>query len=109
MILAMLEMTALPAKRKEFLQTVQAMIQKIRKEKGCIKCYACQDIEDENTFRLLEEWETQKDLDNHLRSDLFTVLLGVKNLLSEPLEINFTVGSSTTGMEVVKSVRGESG
>ena len=107
MILAILEMTALPAKRKEFLQTVQAMIQKIRKEKGCIKCYACQDIEDENTFRLLEEWETQQNLDHYLRSDLFTVLLGAKNLMSEPLEIKFNTVSFTAGMEAVKTARGK--
>ena len=86
MILVTMKMVVLPVKRKEFLQTIQALIQSIRNEKGCIKCSACQDIENKNIFRLLEEWETQQDLDHYLRSDLFTVLLGAKNLLSEPME-----------------------
>ena len=107
MILAIIEMNARPAKRKELSQTLHALIQELRKEKGCIKCSACQDIETENSFHLIEEWETNQHLDNHLRSELFTVLLGAKNLLSEPLEIKFNAVSSITGMEVVKAVRGK--
>ena len=69
MILVIMEMTTLPAKRKEFLQTVQALIQSIRKEKGCLKCAACQDIENENAFCMIQGWQTQKELDRYLRSD----------------------------------------
>ncbi len=107
MILVTMEMTVLPAKRKEFLQTARALIQSIRKEKGCIKCSACQDIEDENTFCMIQGWETQKELDRYLQSDLFEVLLGTKNFLSEPCEINFNTVSSTTGIETVKKARGK--
>ena len=107
MILAIIEMNARPAKRKELLQTLHALIQELRKEKGCIKCSACQNIETENSFRLIEEWETKQHIDNHLRSELFTVLLGTKNLMSEPLEIKFNEVSSTIGMEMVKSARGK--
>jgi len=107
MILVIMEMTTLPSKRKEFSQTVRALIQEIRNKKGCKKCSACQDIEDENTFRLIEGWETQKELDRYLRSDLFEVLLGTKNFLSKPCEINFNTVSSTTGIEAVKKARGK--
>ena len=101
MILVRMKMTVLPVKRKEFLQTIQALVPSIRKEKGCIKCSACQDIENENTFRLIEEWETQQDLDNHLTSDLFDVLLGTKNFMSESLEsISYTV--STFGIAAIE-------
>ena len=105
MILATIEMSALPSKRKELLQTLHAIMQQIRNVKGCTKCAACNDIENENIFRLIEKWKTQLDIDNHLRSDIFTVLLGAKNLLSEPLEIKFIPVSSTAGMEAVKKVR----
>ena len=99
MILVIMEMTTLPAKRKEFFQTVQALIQSIRQEKGCIKCSACQDVENENSFCMIQGWETQKELDRYLQSDLFDVLLGTKNFLSEPWEININTVVSTSGIE----------
>lgn len=46
-----------------------------------------QNAEDENDFLLLETWEDRKALDDHLQSIRFTVLLGVKSLLSRPPEI----------------------
>jgi quinol monooxygenase YgiN len=76
-------MTALPAKRKEFLQTVQALIHKILKEMNCTKCSVCQDVEDENSFCIIQKWENQKALNRYLQSDLFEVLLGTKNLISK--------------------------
>ncbi len=107
MILVIMKMTVLPVKRKEFLQTLHALIQSIRKEKGCIKCSACLDIKDENTFYMIQGWETQKELDSYLQSDLFEVLLGTKKFLSEPCEIKFYTVSSTTGIETVKKARGK--
>ena len=107
MILAIIKMTVFPAKRKEFLLTIQALIQSIRKEKGCIRCTAYQDIEDENTFCMIQGWKTQNELDRYLQSDLFEVLLGTKNFLSEPCEINFNTVSSTNGIETVKKARGK--
>jgi len=82
--------------------------QQIRKEKGCVSCSLWHDIENKNTFCLIEEWKTQPDFDNYLRSDLFTVLLGTKNLMSQPLKIKFNKVSSTSGLEAVKAARGES-
>jgi quinol monooxygenase YgiN len=79
----------------------------LKKEKGCIKCSACQDIENENAFCMIQGWETQKDLDSYLRSDLFEVLLGTKKFLSKPWEINFNTVSSTTEFEAVKKERGK--
>ena len=109
MILVIIKMTALPAKRKESLQTVQALIQSIRKLRGCVNCAACQDVEDENSFCLIQEWENQKALNKYLQSDLFDVLLGIKNFLSDDLEINFNTVSSTTGIDAIKKrVKGQS-
>lgn len=109
MILAIIDMTVIPAKRKELLQTVQALVQTICREKGCIKCAACQDLEDENTFCMIQCWKSQKELDHYLQSDLFDVLLGTKNFLSKPWDINFNTVSSTTGIEAVKKARGKTG
>ena len=106
MILAIIKMNALPTKRKELLQKFQALIQPMRKEKGCLHCSVYLDIENKNTFCMIEEWQTQEDMDNHLRSDLFSVLLGAKTLLRAPPEIIFNTVSNKAGMEAVRAAQG---
>jgi quinol monooxygenase YgiN len=46
------------------------------------------DIEDENLIYLRTEWQTKRNLDAHLRSPLFSVLLGAMKLLDKEPEIN---------------------
>jgi quinol monooxygenase YgiN len=45
--------------------------------------------EDENRFFLLEEWDTQENLKNHLKSEHFKIIRGAMNLLQEPYEMMF--------------------
>jgi len=46
-------------------------------------------MENENELRILEEWDTRKNLNSHLKSEHFKVLRGAMNLLQEPYEIMF--------------------
>ena len=108
MIIATINIKVIQEKRAELLQTLRSMTKQILKEKGCKSCDFYQDVEDKNAFTLAEEWETQEDMDNHIKSDMFCALLGTKNLLSEPPEIKFRVVSYAAGMEVVEKVREES-
>lgn len=88
--------------RKEFLQTLNLLIGRIRYEKGCIRYNAYQDVENQNVFIIVEEWKTQADLDKHLRSDKFGVLLGALKLLSDTPEIKFSMMAQTTEIEALR-------
>jgi quinol monooxygenase YgiN len=98
-------MNVVPKKRKELHQTIRALVDSIRKEEGCQICRLYQDTENKNTFSLIEEWENKENLDKHLRSECFSVLLGAMNLLSKQPEIKFNTVSDTAGIEVLKEVR----
>jgi len=89
MILVIIRMKVLSEKRLEFSQTIASLTGFIRKEKGCLRCNFCQNIEDENELYLIEEWDTQKSLQNHLRSDRFRVFRGAMSLLKEPYRMVF--------------------
>ena len=106
MIIAAIEMNVVPEKRRELIQTVHAMNELIRKEKGCLSAGLYTDTEKETRFCLVQEWENQENLDRYLRSDRFAALLGTKGLLCEPLEVKFKVVSHTTGIEAVSTARG---
>lgn len=87
------------------MQTLLSMIESSRKEKGCLSYDVYCDIEGKTVFSLIEEWETREDLDRHMGSERFSVLLGTKSLLAKPLEINIHTVSLSEGMEVVNALR----
>ena len=98
-------MNALPEKQKEVMQTLTSMIEPTAKEKGCLSYEVFRDIEDKNVLSLIEEWETRDDLSRHISSDRFTVLLGIKSLLSEPSKIRIYTVSHSEGMESIHAAR----
>ncbi len=101
MILVILRMKVLSEKRMELSQTIASLIGSIRKEKGCRRCDFCQSIEDENRLFLLEEWDTQENLNSYLKSGRFRVLRGAMNLLKEPYEMMFYTVFHPEGMEEI--------
>jgi quinol monooxygenase YgiN len=107
MIIVKITMTARPEKRKEVMQTLLSMVEPTLKEKGCLSYQVFQGIEDENLFSLIKEWKTREDLDRHLRTDRFGVLLGTKILLNEQQSIQIHTISHSEGIESVHSARGK--
>ena len=101
MIIAITIMDVFPEKQKEVLQTLLSMIEPPGKGKGCLSYGIFCDIEDRNIFNLISAWETRKHLDHFLRSDRFSVLLGTKSLLFEPLKIQIFTVSDSEGIEAV--------
>jgi quinol monooxygenase YgiN len=106
-IIVRITMNALMEKRTEVMQTLLSMIEPTEGERGCLSCHVFRDIEDKNDFDLVLEWETREDLDHYIRSDRFSVLLGTKSLLLEPLQIGIHTVSRSEGIEAVKASRGK--
>ena len=94
-------MKALSKKHMELSQTIASLIGSIRAEKGCKRCDFYQSIEDENELCLFEEWDTQQNLKNYLKSGRFRVLRGAMNLLKEPYEMMFHTVIHSAGMEEI--------
>jgi quinol monooxygenase YgiN len=86
MILFIIRMKVLAEKRKELCQTMALLIGSLRTEKGCRRCDFYQSMEDENQLCILQEWDTRKNLNSHLKSERFKVLRGAMSLLQESYE-----------------------
>ncbi len=106
MIITRITLKALMEKRTEMMQTLISMIAPAGKEKGCLSYDVFCDIETNAVFNLFEEWETREDLDRHIRSERFSVLLGTKSLLAKPPEMKIHTVSHSEGMGVVNALRG---
>ncbi|MEE4265686.1 MAG: antibiotic biosynthesis monooxygenase family protein [Desulfobacteraceae bacterium] len=107
MIVVKITMSVLPEKQKELLQTLSSIIWPMEMEPGCLAYAAFCDIEDKNLLILLEEWKTRKDLDHHLKSEMFGVLLGTRSLLNEPHGIQIHTIHKSEGLEAVNAARGK--
>ena len=107
MILVRTIMNVLPEKQKEVLQTLLALHEQPDKASGCQSYGIFCDIEDKNIFSLISEWRTREDLDRHVRSERFSVLLGTRSLLSTPMEMKIHTVSGSEGMETFNTLRGK--
>jgi quinol monooxygenase YgiN len=105
MIDATIKITVPPEKLKEVLQTFRAILGPIRREQGCISCNCYVDAEADNNIFFKEEWKTSEDLDTHLRSVHFGVLIGAMKLLIKEPDIRFDTIASTAGAEAIKAAR----
>ena len=107
MIIVRITIKALMEKRTEIMQTLLSMVEPAGKEKGCLSYEVFCDIEFKTVFNLFEEWETREDLDRHIQSERFSVLLGTKSLLAKPSGISIHTVSHSEGVEVVNALRGK--
>ena len=105
MVLVQITMNVLPEKQLEFVQTILSMIEPTRRETGCLGYRVFCNIENQSIYSLQEEWETREDLDHHIGSPRFAVLLGTKILLRDPPTIEIHTVNRSEGMEAVDAVR----
>ena len=104
MIFSTLKMIVQPERRSDLLETMRGMFEPTRVERGCLSYRLYEDVEDSNAFVLLEEWETQQDLESHIRTENQQRLLALIDLLSEQPELRFNTVSHTAGMDLIEHV-----
>ena len=105
MIIVRITMNVLPEKQLEVMQTLLSMIEPTGKEAGCLNYAVSCDIEDKSLFSLLGEWKTRENLDHHIASYQFSVLLGTQALLCKPLQTQIFTVSQSEGMDAIHTVR----
>jgi quinol monooxygenase YgiN len=104
MILVTLRMTVRSERRSDLLEAMRGLLEPARVERGCLSYRLYEDVEDGNTFILVEEWEAQDDLESHIRTKNQRRLLTLMDLLSEQPELRFNTVAHTMGMELIGDV-----
>jgi len=105
MIVTTTRITVSSANRSELFQTILTLLTPIRNEKGCLSSRFYLDSADNNSAMLLEEWETEQDWDNHLRSRDCAVFLGAVSVLCRPASVEFKLLSYIAGIEAITAAR----
>jgi len=89
MVISTLRIVTVPRSRVGVVRTLAAQLGPTRVQPGCRKCDLYQDVENSEAITLVEEWESQADLDPHLRSEDYRAVLGAIELSQEPPVIHF--------------------
>jgi quinol monooxygenase YgiN len=97
-------MVVRPERRRDLLETMRGTLEPARVERGCLSYRLYEDAENRNAFVLVEEWETQQDLESHIRTDNQRRMLALMDLLSEQPEWRFNTVSHTAGMDLIEKV-----
>lgn len=105
MIAATLKIELPSHKRGEVLEALKSLRAPTAAEPGCVDCHVYQDLHDENVIVFEEVWESRADLERHLRSHRYRVVLALMETASKPPEIKFHTISHTAGMEVITAAR----
>ncbi|MBN1879659.1 antibiotic biosynthesis monooxygenase [bacterium] len=107
MIIMKMTMIALPDKREEVKLTLIAMIETMHKVKECRNFEVFRNIPEKDTFSSFAEWGTRSALNQYLKSDNFSVILGMNCLLGTPMQLRILTISRSEGNEFIKAYRSQ--
>ena len=105
MVLSELSLNVVPEKRTEVFQTLVSLATMIRKEHGCRRCELFLEGENQSGFEFVEEWQSREAFEEHVRSNVFGILLGLAPLLRQPPAMRIYTVASAEGMEAVRRAR----
>ena len=106
MVISTLRILTALKSRAEVIRTLAAQLGPIRVQPGCLRCDLYRDVEDPGAITLVEEWESQADLDLRLRSEEYRAVLAAIELAQEQPVIHFDTVIRRGGLEIVASARG---
>jgi quinol monooxygenase YgiN len=91
--------------RKDFLDSASLIQGPTEVQTGCISCRLYQEVGDPDTVLLMEEWESQKALERHIKSDQYRIILSLMDLSEKYPEVKLNTISKTEGLEAIEKVR----
>jgi quinol monooxygenase YgiN len=104
MIQATFRLVAPAGKRKEFLDVLLYLKGPTEALPECRACWICQDATNDNAIIYLVQWDTQEDLESHLRSERFRRLLPYIEMSVEPPAVSFGSIEHIRGIEFLVEV-----
>ena len=90
--------------RQSFLDTARRVVGPTAVQPGCISCRFYQDLNDPDAVFLVEEWETRKDLEEHLNSRKYRIVMSLLDMSTQPPEFKLNTISKTEGLEALQNV-----
>ena len=94
-----------PSGAHDLLEALQSVAVSTRLEPGCVSCSAWTDP---MLVRYMEEWASEADMRQRIRSDGFTSVLSIIEAAADA-QVQFDFVAKTRGLDYVKEVRESAG
>ena len=105
MIVATLSFTVPKKRETEVIKSLQSIAGPVEAQPNCMRSHFFQDVAEEETFGLLQEWKTEEDLTNFLRSREYRTVLELIELASVAPEMRFFEVRQMRGLDLVEEAR----
>ncbi len=106
MITATLRISVSKGKKGEVVRLLRSLIGPTRVETGCMNCHLYQDVNDQDVITWMEQWNSQDDLNCHLRTPQYKRILAALDMSYVQPEIRFDTVVETKGMQLIQEARG---
>ena len=90
----------------EIVRVLRALIEPTRVETGCLSCGLYKDLHDPKIIIWVEDWNTQDDLERHLRSRQYKKILAAFDMSDAQPDMRFDTVVETKGMQLIAEARG---
>ena len=104
MIQASFRIVAPQGKRGEILDVLECLKGPTEVACGCRTCRILQDADDDHVLTYLVQWNTEKEIEEHLRSERFRRLLPYIEMSVEPPKVDFSTIDEIRGIEFLIAV-----
>ncbi len=105
MIIASYKIKILPEEHHYALKTVRAILGPTGVKPGCMGIVLYQDTSNLDTLILVEQWDSRKNFEHHVRSDDYRNILALIDLSKEPPVIQLNTISQTEGLDAIEAIR----
>ncbi len=106
MITSTIRITVSDSLNSEIVRLLRSLIEPTRVETGCISCGLYKDLRDPDILIWVEDWDTQDDLERHLRSSQYKKVLAALDMSDVQPELRFDTVVETRGMQLIAEARG---
>ncbi len=106
MITSTIRITASENSNDEIVRVLRSLIEPTRVQTGCVSCGLYKDLQDPEIIVWAEEWNTQDDLERHLRSPQYKKILAAFDMSNSQPNIRFNTVIETKGMQLIAEARG---
>jgi quinol monooxygenase YgiN len=109
MVVGTLRIPLSPDRRSDVLEVLRSIEGPVMAQPGCAGFHIYEEQSPECALVLVERWQSEAALEEHIRSEAYRRILGAIELSGGPPDVRFERISGSEGFELIERLRGSAG